>query len=80
MKAFRITSLSTGLKVQYMKLVMCGRWEVHTAKPLATQPTALEAETAVAEFESYITPDTDQIPEELIRTKSNTIQSEIHLE
>jgi hypothetical protein len=48
--------------------------EVHAAVTLPYEPNSSEAETATAKFKLYKTPDTDQIPAELIQTRG----SEIH--
>jgi hypothetical protein len=51
---------------------------IHTAGPLVPETSLLEAENAIGKFESYKSPDIDQIPTELITAGGETLQSEIH--
>jgi hypothetical protein len=52
--------------------------DIHTAEPSVPQPSPFEAETAIAKFKKYKSPDSDQIPVELIQAGSKTLRYEIH--
>jgi hypothetical protein len=52
--------------------------DILTAEPLVPEPRLLEVETAIGKLESYKSPDTDQIPTEMIKTGDETLCSEIH--
>jgi hypothetical protein len=52
--------------------------DIHTAEPLVPEPSLVEAEIAIGKLNSYETPDTGQIPAELIRTGGEILCSEIH--
>jgi hypothetical protein len=48
--------------------------EIHTAE----QPSPFEVEIAIAKLKEYKSPDSDQIPVELIQAGGETLCSEIH--
>jgi hypothetical protein len=52
--------------------------EIHTAEPLATEPSSFEVEIDFKNLKRYKSTDIDQIPAELIQGRGNTIRSEIH--
>jgi hypothetical protein len=52
--------------------------EVHTAEPLVSDPGSLEDDIAIAELKKYKSPESDQIPAELIQAEGETSQFEIH--
>jgi hypothetical protein len=52
--------------------------EVHTAEPLVPGPSRIEVQIAIAKPEKYKSPDSDQIPEELIQTGGKILLSAIH--
>jgi hypothetical protein len=52
--------------------------EIHTAEPLESDPSPLEAQIATAQLKRYKLPGNDQISAELIHTGGETLQSEIH--
>jgi hypothetical protein len=52
--------------------------EVHTAEPLIPGPSCLEVEIAIAKLKKYKSPDSDQIPAELIHAGDEILLSEIH--
>jgi hypothetical protein len=52
--------------------------DVHTAEPLVPEPSLIEAEIAIGMLKSYKSPDTDNIPAELIKAGGETLCSEIH--
>jgi hypothetical protein len=52
--------------------------ELHTAKPLVSQPSASEVEMAIEKLERHISPGTDQIPAKSIKAGGRTIHSESH--
>jgi hypothetical protein len=54
------------------------RTEIHTAEPLASNPSAFEVEMAVEKLKSHKSPGTDQIPAEFIKAGGRTIYCEIH--
>ena len=45
-----------------------GQAEIHTAEPLAPEPSASEVELATDKLKSYKSPGIDQIPAELIKS------------
>jgi hypothetical protein len=47
--------------------------EIHTAKPLVTEPSAFEVEMAIEKQKKYKSPGTDQIPAELIKAGGRRI-------
>jgi hypothetical protein len=51
--------------------------ETHTAELLVPDPSPFDV-TAIAKLKGYKTPDSDQIPAELIQVGGETLQSEIH--
>jgi hypothetical protein len=51
--------------------------DVHTADPLIPEPSLVEVEIATGKLKSYKSPDTDQIPAELIKAGSETLYSKI---
>ena len=55
-----------------------GQAEIHTAEPLVTEPSVSEFELAIEKLKSHKSPDTDQIPAELIKAGGKTIRCEIH--
>ena len=50
----------------------------HTAEPLVPEPSAFEIEMAIEKLKRHRSPDTDQIPAELIIAGDRKIRSEIH--
>ena len=52
--------------------------EIHTAEPLVPQPSAFEVEMATEKIKRHKSPDSDQIPAELIKAGGRTFRSEIH--
>jgi hypothetical protein len=52
--------------------------EILTAAPLATGPSHLEAEIAIAKLKKYESLGSDKIPAELIQTRRVTLLSEIY--
>jgi hypothetical protein len=52
--------------------------DTHTADPLVPEPSLDEVATATRKLKSYKSPDTDQIPAELIKAGGETLRSEIH--
>jgi hypothetical protein len=52
--------------------------EIHTAEPLAPEPSVLEFELAIEKLKSHKSPGTDQIPAELIKAGGRTIRRAIH--
>jgi hypothetical protein len=56
---------------------MLGRWIYIRLSPLVPKPSLVEVEIAVGKLKSYKSPDTDQIPSELIKAGGETC-SEIH--
>jgi hypothetical protein len=52
--------------------------DIDTAEPLVPEPSLIEVETANGKLKSYKSPDTDQIPAELIKSGGETLCSEIH--
>jgi len=55
-----------------------GQAEIHTAEPLAPEPSASEVELAIDKLKSHKSPGTGQIPAELIKAGGRTIYLEIH--
>jgi hypothetical protein len=51
---------------------------VHRAEPLVPGPSRLEDEIAIAKLKKYKSPDSDQIPAELIQAESEILLSGIH--
>jgi hypothetical protein len=52
--------------------------EVHTAEPLVPGPSRLEVETAIAKLKKYKSPDSYQIPAELIQAGGEMLLSAIN--
>jgi hypothetical protein len=52
--------------------------EIHTAEPLAPEPSSSEVEIAIEKMKRYKSPGIDQIPAELIQAGGSTLRSEIH--
>jgi hypothetical protein len=52
--------------------------DIHSTESLVPEPSPVEAETAIGKLKSYKSPDTDQIPSELIKAEGETLYSEIH--
>jgi hypothetical protein len=52
--------------------------DIHTAVPLVPEPSHVEVEIAMGKLKSYKSPDTDQIPAELIKVGGEKLYSEIH--
>jgi hypothetical protein len=47
--------------------------EIHTAKPLVTEPSAFEVEMAIEKLKRHKSPGIDQIPAELIKAGGKKI-------
>jgi hypothetical protein len=45
----------------------------HRAEPLVPDPSLVEVEIAIGKLKSYKSPDTDQIPTELIKAGGETL-------
>jgi len=54
-----------------------GQAEIHTAKPLVSEPSATEVELTMNKLKSHKSPGTDQIPAEPIKAGGRTICLEI---
>jgi hypothetical protein len=52
--------------------------EIHTAEPLAPDPSPFEVEIAIAKLKKYKSPGSDQIPAELIQAGGEILVSEVH--
>jgi len=52
--------------------------EIHTAKPIASEPSVSEAELAIEKLRRNKSPGIDQIPAEIIKAGGRTIRYEIH--
>jgi len=52
--------------------------EMHTADTFPPDPYPFQEEIAIKKLERYKSPDTDQIPAELIQAGGDTLCSEIH--
>ena len=52
--------------------------DIHTAEPLAPQPSHFEVQMAVQKLKRHKSPGTYRIPEELIKARGRTIYSGIH--
>ena len=52
--------------------------ELHTVKPLLSEPSAFELEMVIGKLKSHKSPGIDQIPAELIKAGGRTIFHEIH--
>jgi hypothetical protein len=52
--------------------------EIHMAELLVLGPSDLEVELAIAKLKKYKSPESDQIPAELIKTGDETSLSAIH--
>jgi hypothetical protein len=52
--------------------------DIHMAEPLVPEPSLVEEEIAIGKLKSYKSPDTDQIPDKLIKAGSETLFSQIH--
>jgi hypothetical protein len=55
-----------------------GQVEIHTAEPLVLEPSAFEFELALEKLKSHKSRSIDQIPAELIKAESRTINCAIH--
>jgi hypothetical protein len=55
-----------------------GQTEIHTAEPVAAEPSAFEVEMAIEKLKRHKSPGIDQIPAELIKTSGRTICFKIH--
>jgi hypothetical protein len=53
--------------------VMFQQIEVHTAEPLVPGPNHLEAKLNIAKMKKYKSPSSDQIPEVIIKARSETL-------
>jgi hypothetical protein len=60
------------------KVIDVGQIEVHTAEPLIPDLSPFEVEIAIAKFERYKSPGSDQIPAELIQAGGEILLPEIH--
>ena len=52
--------------------------EIHTAEPPVSEPSTFDIELAIEKLKSHKSPNTDQIPTELIKAVGRTIHSQIH--
>jgi len=52
--------------------------EIHTAVPLVSKTSAFEVELAIEKLKTRKSPDTDQVPAELIKAGGKTVRSEIY--
>ena len=52
--------------------------EIHTADPLVPEPSAFQVEMTIEKLKRHRSPGTDQIPEELMNTRSRKFRSEIN--
>jgi len=52
--------------------------QIHTAQPLASEPSASEVELAIVKLKNHKSPGTDQIPGDMIKAGGKTIRCEIH--
>jgi hypothetical protein len=52
--------------------------EIHTTEPLVPGPSHFEVEISIAKVNKYKSPDSDQIPTELIQAGGETLVSVIH--
>jgi hypothetical protein len=52
--------------------------ELHTAEPLAPEPSTLEAATAIAKLKAYKLPGNEQILADIIQARGETLHSEIN--
>jgi hypothetical protein len=52
--------------------------DIHTAVPLVPEPSLVEVEIAIGKLKSCKSPDTDNIPDELIKAGCETLYSKIH--
>ena len=52
--------------------------DTHAAEPLVPEPSAFEVELAIEKLKCHKSPDTDQIPTELIKTGGRTIRHQNH--
>jgi hypothetical protein len=60
-------------------MMLRGQKYVHTAEPLVPEPSAFAVEIAIETIKKiHKSPNTDQIPAELINARDRTIRSEIH--
>ena len=53
--------------------------EIHTAEPLAPEPSALETKMAIEKLKRQKSLRIDQIPAELIKVGGRPIRSDIHI-
>jgi hypothetical protein len=51
---------------------------IYMAEPLVTEPSLVEVEIAIGKLENYKSPDNDQIPAELIKSRGDKLCSKIH--
>jgi hypothetical protein len=52
--------------------------DIHKTEPLVPEPSLVEVEIAIGKCKGYKSPDSDQIPTELIKAGGKTLQFEIH--
>jgi hypothetical protein len=52
--------------------------EIHTAAPLVPERSTFDVEHAIAKLKNYKLPVIDHIPSEPIKTKGESLRSEIH--
>jgi hypothetical protein len=52
--------------------------EMHTAEPLAPDPSPFVNKIAIANLKRYTSPGSDQIPAELVQTRGEILYSKIH--
>jgi hypothetical protein len=52
--------------------------DIHTAEPIAPEPSLVEVEIAIGKLKSYKSLGNDNIPTELIEAGSETLYSQIH--
>jgi len=57
---------------------MARQAEIHTVKPLVSEPSAFEVELAIGKPKNHKSPGIDQIPAELIKAGGRTICCAIH--
>ena len=50
--------------------------EIHTVESLVPEPSTVEVELAIEKLKNHKSPDTDQIPAELIKAVGRTIRCE----
>jgi hypothetical protein len=55
-----------------------GQMDIQTAEPLVPKPSLVEGEIAICKLQSNISPVTDNIPAELVKTFGDTFYYEMH--